>query len=193
MKIRNAWFIFAASICGCFYPPVEKPLPPRSTQVTLSVPYDLAWDAIQAIVARNECKIIADDPNNGILETQATGGFSLAAADCGALKGIVGKYKAEPDADASAVYNFLVKPQGNEASVVSLQATFTAPLHIPMHPMSDVQCVSRGTEESRLLQEVSDQTVQERRPFSLPARTAPSLLPQNAIDSGDLQRGGSAK
>jgi hypothetical protein len=193
MKIRNAWFIFAASIWGCFYPPVEKPLSPKSTQVTLSVPYDLAWDAVQAVVARNEFKIIADDPNNGILETQATGGFSLAAADCGTLKGIVGKYKAEPDADASAVYNFLVKPQGGEASVVGLQATFTAPLHIPMHPMSDVQCVSRGTEESRLLQEVSEQAVDERRPFSLPARTGPSLLPQNAIDSGDLHRGGVAK
>lgn len=193
MKIRNAWFIFGATICGCFYPPVEKPLPPKSTQLTLSVPYDLAWDAVQTVVARNNFKIIADDPNNGILETQATGGFSLTAADCGALKGIVGKYKAEPDADASAVYNFLVKPQGGEASVVTLQATFTAPLHVPMHPMSDVQCVSRGIEESRLLQEVSEQAVDERRPFSAPAGTGPSLLPPNAIDSGDLHRGGIAK
>lgn len=193
MKIRNAWFIFAATVCGCFYPPVEKPLPPKSTQVTLSVPYDLAWDAVQAVAARNDFKIIADDPNNGILETQATGGFTLAAADCGALKGIAGKYKAEPNADASAVYNFLVKPQGNEASVVSLQATFTAPLHIPMRPISDVQCVSRGTEESRLLQEVSEQAVNERRPFSAPSDERPSLLPSNAIDRGELHRGGVTK
>jgi len=193
MKIRNAWFILAATLCGCFYPPIEKPLPPKSTQVTLPLPYDLAWDAVQAVVARNEFKIIADDPNNGVLETQATGGFTLAAADCGALKGIAGKYKAEPDADASAVYNFLVKPQGGEASVINLQATFTAPLHIPMHPMSDVQCVSRGTEESRLLKEISKQAAIERRPFSTPAGSGPSLLPPNAIDSGELHRGGIAK
>lgn len=192
MKIRNVWLIFAATMCGCFYPPVEKPLPPKSTQVTLSVPYDLAWDAVHAVATRNNFNIIADDPNNGILETQATGGFTLAAADCGTLKGIAGKYKAEPDADASAVYNFLVKPRGDEASVVSLQATFTAPLHIPMRPMSDVQCVSRGTEESRLLQQVSEQALNERRPFSLPANMNPSLLP-HAIDTSGVHRGGISK
>lgn len=193
MKIRNVWLMFAAITCGCFYPPEQKPLPLNSTQVTIAVPYDLAWDAVHAVAAANNYKILAEDPNNGILETQATGGFTLAAADCGKLKGIVGKYKAEPDPAASAVYNFQVKPQGNEASVVSLQAAFTAPLHVPMHPMSDVQCVSRGTEESRLLEEVARMTDKEHRPDFIPPTTGPTLLPSAGGTGEELHRGGIAK
>lgn len=166
----------AAALAGCFYPPRQKPIPASSTSVTLATPYDLTWKAVHAVIERNGYSVIADDPNNGIIETQAVGGFSLKDADCGKLKGIAGKYQAEPDADSSAVYNFQVKPQGNEASVVSVQAVFTAPLHIPMRPMSDVQCVSRGFQESRLMKEISEQARNERRPeFKPPDEESPQL------------------
>jgi hypothetical protein len=193
MRMRTTWLICAAMFFGCFYPPTQKPLTANSTEVTVAAPYDLAWDAVQAVATANNFKVIAEDPNNGILEAQATGSFTLAAADCGALKGIAGKYKAEPDPDASAVYNFQVKPHGGGASVVGLQATFTSPLHIPMHRMSDVQCVSRGLEESRLLKEVSEQAARERRPFYVPQGNGPSLMPRDTGDSEELHRGGLAK
>jgi hypothetical protein len=194
MKIRNAWFTLTAIICGCFYPPQQKPLPESATEVKLAIPYDLAWDAVQTVAATNNLKVIANDPNNGILETQAPTNFTLAAADCGDLKGIIGKYKAEPEVDASAVYNFEVKPHGGEASVVRLQATFTAPLRIPMHPVSDVQCVSRGIEESRLLKEVAEQASKEHRPtFAPEPSNGPSLLPQDTGDTGEINRGGIEK
>jgi len=162
------------AVAGCFYPPRQKPIPATSTEVTLATPYDLAWDAVHTVIKRNGYNVIADDPNNGILETQALGGFTLKDADCGKLKGIAGKYQAEPDADSSAVYNFQIKPRGNEASVVSVQAVFTAPLHIPMHPTSDVQCVSRGVEESRLLKEISEQAANEHRPEFKPPAAEPA-------------------
>jgi hypothetical protein len=193
MKIHQTFLMLAAAACGCFYPPTPRPLPTKSTEVTIATPFDLTWDAVKAVASANNFKVIAENPDRGIVETQATGGFTLAAADCGVLKGIVGKYKAEPDADASAVYNFVVKPQGNEASLVSLQATFTAPLHIPMHRMSDVQCVSRGTEEARLLQQISEQAIAERRPFIVHEGNGPSLLPEATGDNGERPRGGIAK
>jgi hypothetical protein len=193
MKIRATCLILAVTAWGCFYPPQQKPLPAKATTVAIATPYDLTWDAVKAVAVANNFNVIAENPNSGILETQATGGFTLAAADCGTLRGIVGKYKAEPDADASAVYNFIVKPHGDEASVVNLQATFTAPLHIPMHQMSDVQCVSRGTEEARLLQQISDQAASERRPFFVHEGNAPTLMPEDTGGTGEIPRGGIVK
>jgi hypothetical protein len=177
MKIRATCLILAVTAWGCFYPPQQKPLPAKATTVAIATPYDLTWDAVKAVAVANNFNVIAENPNSGILETQATGGFTLAAADCGTLRGIVGKYKAEPDADASAVYNFIVKPHGDEASVVNLQATFTAPLHIPM----------------RLLQQISDQAASERRPFFVHEGNAPTLMPEDTGGTGEIPRGGIVK
>jgi hypothetical protein len=152
-----------AALAGCFYPPVQAPPPQNKGQVTLGQPYDIVWDAVRAVIRKNKLRINAQDPNHGIIETE-TNRFTLDDADCGELKGIVGKYAAEPNAAATAVYNFEVKPKGREASTVSVQATFSAPLHIPLHPMRDVQCVSRGKAEARLLKEIAVEAAAMRRP-----------------------------
>lgn len=171
-----AWFgivgvalLAAAALAGCFYPPTEAPPPLKKETVTLDRPYDLAWDAIHAVIRRNNLKINAENPNQGIVETE-TNRFTLKDADCGKLKGIVGKYAAEPDLAATAVYSFEVKPKGREASTVSVQATFSAPLQVPLHPTRDVQCVSRGTAEARLLKEIVAEAAAMHRPaFAKPA------------------------
>ena len=152
-----------ALAAGCFYPPQEKPLPPNRTSATLDLPYDLAWDAVQTVVADNVYRVITNNPNSGTLEAQKIGGFSLDDADCGKLRGIAGKIKAEPDPDASVVYDFHVEPKTAQASVVSIEATFTAPLHIPLHPITDEQCVSRGVQEARLLEQIRRQALLEHR------------------------------
>jgi len=156
--------VFLATTAGCFYPPLQKPLPGRSSEITVPIAYDLAWDAVHSVIVSNGYQIITENPDQGTVEAQAVGGFTLKDADCGKLKGVAGKYHAEPDPDASAVYDFLVKPKGPESSLVTVQATFTSPLHIPMHPVSDVQCVSRGVQEARLLKEISAQAAREHRP-----------------------------
>ena len=170
MKRWHLLYLAAVAAAGCFYPPTEKPAADDQHQITLALPFDLAWDAVHRVITDNGFKIIAEDPNNGIIETQAETGFSLKDADCGQLRGIASKYRAEPDPGSSAVYNFSVKPRGNEASVVVLQAVFTSPLHVPMHPMSDENCVSRGTQEARLFKEIQAAARTEHRPeFKPPA------------------------
>lgn len=153
-----------AIFAGCFYPPQEKPPAPNRTSVTLDQPYDLAWDAVQTVVADNAYHVVTSNPNSGTVEAQKVGGFTLDDADCGKLRGIAGKIKAEPDPDSSVVFDFHVEPQAVRTSVVSVGATFTAPLHVPLHPISDVQCVSRGVQEARLLDEIRRQALLEHRP-----------------------------
>lgn len=154
--------VAAAAMAGCFYPPATKPPPIIKNTVTLDQPYDLTWEAVHAVIRKNDLRINAENPNHGIIETQKNG-FSLSDADCGQLKGIVGKYAAAPDQDATAVYNFEIRPKGREASTVSVQATFSAPLHIPLHPPRDVSCVSRGKAEARLLKEIVAQAAATHR------------------------------
>lgn len=159
----------ALAMAGCFYPPTETPPPLKKDTVTLDRPYDLVWDAVHLVIRKNNLRINAENPNQGIIETE-TNHFTLEDADCGKLKGIVGKYAAEPNLAATAVYNFNVKPDGREASTVSVQATFSAPLHIPLHPMHNVECVSRGTAETRLLKEiVAEAAATHRQRFVKPA------------------------
>jgi hypothetical protein len=170
MKRLFCALLLALVAAGCFYPPTQKPAADDKTQLTLALPFDLAWEAVHAVIADNGFHIIAEDPNNGIIESQAVTGFSLKDADCGDVRGIAAKYHAEPDPGSSAVYNFTVKPQGNEASVVSLQAVFTSSLRVPMHPMSEENCVSRGRAEARLLKQIEQQAQKEHRPeFKPPA------------------------
>jgi hypothetical protein len=118
------------------------------------LPYDLAWQAVQTVVAQNSFHVVTANPNSGTLEAQSVGGFTVIDADCGQLRGIAGKVDEEPDPDASAVYDFHVEARQTEVSAVSVEATFTAPLHAPLRPLSDVQCVSRGRQEARLLDQV---------------------------------------
>ncbi|HXW83948.1 MAG TPA: hypothetical protein VEJ86_06060, partial [Candidatus Binataceae bacterium] len=42
--------------------------------------------------------------------------------------------------------------------------TYDTPLKVPLHPPQDVECVSRGTEESRLLREILAQATQTHPP-----------------------------
>jgi hypothetical protein len=181
MNARLAVPILAVVAAGCFYPPMQKPPSPHATRITLPIPYDLGWDAVHTVIVRNDYRIITENPDAGTVEAQARTGFGLEDADCGRLKGIAGKYPAEPGPDASAVYDFTVKPDGDEATSVAVQATFSAPLQVPFHPMTGEECVSRGTQEARLLREISAQARNEHRidynarpqapkPAPLPAR-----------------------
>lgn len=159
----------ASLASGCFYPPTQKPPAPSKDEVTLPQPYDLVWDAVHNVIRENKLRINADDPNQGIIETE-TNQFTLADADCGKLKGVSGKYAAEPDRAATVVYYFKVKPKGHEASIISVQATFSAPLYVPLHTPRDEQCVSRGKAEARLLKQVAEEAAAIHRPtFVKPA------------------------
>jgi len=173
MRLARRWAVIAlcaaSLVSGCFYPPTQKPPAPAKDEVTLGQPYDLVWDAVHNVIRENKLRINADDPNQGIVETE-TNQFTLEDADCGKLKGISGKYAAEPDRAATAVFYFKVKPKGHEASIVSVQATFSAPLYIPLRPPRDVQCVSRGKAEARLLRQVTEEAAAIHRPtFVKPA------------------------
>lgn len=161
--------VMAALMTGCFYPPTQKPPALSKDEVTLDVSYDLVWDAVHEVIRENKLRINADDPNQGIVETE-TNRFTLEDADCGKLKGVSATYAAEPDRASTAVYYFKVKPKGQEASVVSVQATFSAPLYVPLHTPRDEQCVSRGKAEARLLGQIAREAATIRRPaFVKPA------------------------
>lgn len=157
---------------GCFYPAQQHPLPPATDQVVLDLPYDLAWDAVNSVIAANDFKVSARDPNSGVIEAQSHK-FTLKDADCGKIKGIAGISNAEPNADASAVYNFYVKATGTKTSLVSVTATYTAPLVAPFHPPQSMQCVSTGQAEAHLLEQVTAQAAVTHRP----GFTEPGQLP----------------
>lgn len=172
---RSPLLLLITMVAGCFYPPQTKPpTPDHSSSVTLSLPYDLAWNAVQAVVEKNEFKVVLANPNDGTLEAQAVGGgFTLQDADCGKVRGVGRTIDAEPDPNSSAVYDFHVQPKGQEASTVSIEATFTAPLHVPLHPVTDIQCTSRGRQEARLLDEIKKEAPKQRRPIE---HAAPDIL-----------------
>ncbi len=168
MRIRRVigWLLLAAiAAAGCFNPPRPPPLAKlEKNQVELQLPYDLAWEAVNAVVIRNDYRVSARDPNNGIVEAQVEHGeFTLKDADCGQIKGIAGKFSAEPAEVASAVYNFYVKPTGPRTSLVTVTATFSAPVQLPFRAMQSVQCTSRGVQEARLLKELAKQAATTHR------------------------------
>ncbi len=165
----GAVLILLGLATGCFYPPTLKPPLPTTNMVTIEHPYDIVWDAVHDVIRKNHLTVNADDPNQGVVETQSSH-FTLADADCGKLKGISGKYASEPDRAATAVYYFRVKPRGTEETMVSVQATFSAPLYVPLHAPRSEQCVSRGKAEARLLGEIAETAATMRRPtFAKPA------------------------
>lgn len=148
---------------GCFYPPMRPPTV-AAPAITVNKPFDLVWDATHKVITANGYRLVTEEPDSGLIETQTSGGFTLKDADCGQLRSVANKYDAEPGIDATVVYNFYVKPAGDEATSVSVQGTFDAPLQVPLHPTTDVQCVSRGVQERRLLNAIAVASAQEHRP-----------------------------
>jgi hypothetical protein len=168
--VRHAGIaILALIIGGCFYPPQQTPLPDSQTHLVLHSPYYKVWDAVHEVIIKNDYRIINEDPDQGIIEAEAAGSFTLADADCGKLSSVGNRYSAEPDPNATALYDFQIKPHGNEASTVELQGTYSAPLHVPFHPVRGERCVSRGTQEARLLKEIVQQTSSGAQPTPAPA------------------------
>jgi hypothetical protein len=155
--------VWCALLAGCFYPPMAAPSKPAQHQVRLTVPYDLAWDAVNSVIKQNNYRVRAQDPNHGIIEAQGTS-FTTKEADCGKVSSLGGTYAIDPTSASSAEYNFRLKADGPEACIVTVEATFVAPLHVPFRPYRDIECVSRGTDEVRLLSEVQRQAAQEHRP-----------------------------
>jgi hypothetical protein len=155
--------LLASGAAGCFYPPTTQPPPASKTQTVIKVPYDLTWDAVHDVLRNHNYRLQGDDPNHGIIEAEAHA-FTLADADCGQMKSIVGRYDAEPLGSASAVYNFHVEPAGAHSTSVAVNATYDTPLHVPFHPVRDFQCVSRGTQEARLLNEIEMAARTQHRP-----------------------------
>jgi len=167
---------------GCFYPPVTQPPPDAQQEVVIPLPYDLAWDAVNAVVKENSYHVQAQDMTNGIIEVVGPR-FTLHDADCGKIKSVAGAYTAEPEQNSSSVYNFLVRPRGPEASIVEVRATFNSSVSVPLHPATDVDCVSHGIQESNLLRQVLVEAKKTHRP----EYAKPSGPPQNAAAAASTQ------
>jgi hypothetical protein len=175
-RLTLALLAIASGVAGCFYPPTTQPPAASKTQTVVPVPYDLTWDAVHDVVLHNDYKVQGDDPDHGIVEAEGHT-FTLSAADCGQLKSIAGRYDAEPLPGASAVYNIKVEPAGPQSTDVAINATYNTPIHVPFHPVRDFQCVSRGVEEARLLNEIEIAARTERRPEKAPAeQSAPRRM-----------------
>jgi hypothetical protein len=163
-----------AAAAGCFYPPVSVPPPPAKTSTVVNLPYDLAWDAVNAVVAQEGMKVQVRNPNQGIIEAQGSR-FSLQDADCGRIRSVAGTYAAEPRIDATSVFNFHVRALTNETSEVAVTGTFDSPLYVPLRRPRDVECVSRGAQESRLLRLILARASRTRPPaYHETARAGPS-------------------
>jgi hypothetical protein len=155
--------VVVLALAGCFAPPTAQPPEDSKVSTIVPLPYDLTWEAVKAVIRQNGYHIQAEDPNNGILEV-AGKDFSLQDADCGKISSIAGSYAATPEKDASAVYNFGVMPHGVEASKVIIDATFASPLRVPLRRVQNLECVSRGVQEERLLREILAQARHTRPP-----------------------------
>ena len=167
----------SVSAAGCYYPAHIAPPPETKTQAVINIPYDLTWDAVHTVVKNRDYKIEGDDPDHGIVEVESHA-FTLADADCGQMKSLGERFDAEPLAGGSAVYNFKVEPAGAAATHLSVTATFSTPLDVPFHAITDYQCVSRGTQEAKLLSEVETTALAARRPkASIESTPKPYLTP----------------
>jgi len=202
-KVRPSILVAVAALCvtGCLYPPVTQPPPDEQQEVVIPLPYDLAWDAVNAVITQNSFHVNAQDMTNGIIEA-AGPRFTLHDADCGKIKSVAGAYTAEPEANSSSVYNFLVRPRGPEATIVEVRATFNSSVKVPLHPATDVDCVSHGIQESNLLREVLVEAKKTHRPVyakpSAPPQqsavssmgaqsSAPALRQPSSIDKAEAQ------
>ncbi|HVA81878.1 MAG TPA: hypothetical protein VNF29_13205 [Candidatus Binataceae bacterium] len=169
----------AVAAAGCFYPPTAKPPSADKVSTIVPLPYDLAWTAVTNVIHSNGYNIQAQNPNHGIIEVLGHQ-FSLRDADCGEIKSIVGTYAAIPGADGTSVYNFHVKAVSNESSRVAISAAFDAPLSVPLRPTRDERCVSRGAQESHLLQQILAQARVTKPPAYPNAAQQPATSPSSA-------------
>jgi hypothetical protein len=183
VKFSIVGLIAALSAAGCFYPPITQPPPDEQQEVVIPLPYDLAWDAVNKVIVENSFHVQAQDMTNGIIEA-AGPRFTLHDADCGKIKSVAGAYTAEPEPNSSSVYNFLVRPRGPEASIVKVRATFNSSVDVPLHPATDVDCVSHGIQESNLLREVLVEASKTHRPVF----AKPNVSPQPAQASAPARR-----
>ena len=171
---------------GCYYPAQIQPPKAMQTRATVARPYDLTWDAVHTVVKQSDFRVVADDPNQGIVEVESHT-FTTGDADCGQLKSVGSRFDAQPDPGGSAVYEFKVEPNGPEATNLSVNATYSTPLHVPFHPIANFQCVSRGTQEARLLHRIDAVAQAEQRPtrevLMPPAvmRAKPTLLDSDIL------------
>jgi hypothetical protein len=187
VRVSILCVIAALFAAGCFDPPITQPPPDDLQQVVIPLPYDLAWDAVNAVVRENSFHVQAQDMTNGIIEAVGPR-FTLHDADCGKVKSLAGAYSAEPQANSSSVYNFLVRPRGREATLIEVRATFNSSVTVPLHPTTDVDCVSHGIQESNLLRDVLAEAKKTHRPEF----ARPSSAPQQASPPMSAQAPGPA-
>jgi hypothetical protein len=168
MKISPQLLILAAAVSisavACFYPPTTVPPPDEKERTVIPLPYDLAWDVVNDVIKRNGLHVDASEPaQRGIIEA-AGPRFTLQQADCGTIKSIGGEYAALPESNSTTVYNFLVKPHGPENTMVQVEVSYNSPVKVPFHPATDVDCISRGSDESRILNEIIAESRITHRP-----------------------------
>jgi len=168
MKVCPHLLILATAVSvsavACFYPPSTVPPPDEKERTVIPLPYDLAWDVVNNVIKRNGLHVDASEPSQrGIIEASGPR-FTLQEADCGTVKSIAGAYAALPESNSTSVYNFLVKPHGPESTMVQVEVSYNSPVKVPFHPTTDVDCISRGTDESRILSEIIAEARVTHRP-----------------------------
>ncbi len=165
IKIPTALIATAAlALAGCFnqaIPPAHKAAPGKNS---IRVPYDEVWDATLQVIKNNQLKVQAQDPVHGIVEAQGRN-FTLEDADCGMVGTVLGKVPAEPNDQATVVFNFYLAADGPEATDVSIQATFSTPGNAPFHPVTNFNCVSKGRQEAMLLKQIEEAAARQHRPM----------------------------
>ncbi len=154
--------VAALASAGCFHEALaRREVAPQKTDIP--APYDEVWDATLEVVKNNQLRVQAQDPVHGIVEAQGRH-FTLQDADCGVVGTPLGKVPAEPTDEATTVFNFYLKPDGPEATNLSIQATFSTPGNAPFHPTTNLNCVSKGRQEAFLFNEIKEAAAQQRRP-----------------------------
>jgi len=172
------------AVCaGCFYPPTTVPPEDEQERTLVPLPFDLTWDVVNKVARRDGLKIDVADPNQRpaprAVNLEASGPrFTLQQADCGTIKSIAGEYAALPEANSTSVYNFIIKPHGPEHTLVEVAVSYNSPVKVPLRPATDVDCISRGTDESRILKEIIAEAKITKRPDY--SRRAPSATPSQA-------------
>ena len=117
----------AALASGCFYPPTQKPPAPRARTKSRST-HPTTWSGTpctshQREQAAHQCRRPQPGHHRDRDQPLHARRRRLRQAQGSQRR----QYAAEPDRAATAVYYFKVKPKGHEASIVSVQATFSAP------------------------------------------------------------------
>jgi len=176
--------VLLALCAGCFYPPTTVPPADEQERTLVPLPFDLTWDLVNKVARRDGLRIDVADPNHFSLEASGPR-FTLQQADCGTIKSIAGEYAALPEANSTSVYNFLIKPHGREHTMVEVAVSYNSPVKVPLRPATDVDCISRGTDESRMLKEIlAEATVTHRPDYSRRTPSTASTLSEGPPSEG---------